>query len=260
MEPDLLFAVSLARQTGELLCQYFQDTRTKSQQKPDQSIVTDADIAADHLISQTIKRFYPDDILISEELHPYFKDNVPGDVWVIDPLDGTTNFSLGLPVWGVLITRLQAGLPRLTAMYFPRLDEMYTAVSGNGAYLNGESIRVKPPDPAQPAAFFACCSRTFRYYRVSIPYKPRILGSAAYSFCALARGIAVVSFEATPKIWDIAGAWLLVNEAGGNIETYTGDNPFPLDSKHEYHRHNFPVLGAATPELTATARQKIQPL
>lgn len=260
MNPDLLFATSLARQTGELLCRYFNNSQTKAQQKPDHSIVTDADLAADHLISETIQKFYPEDTLVSEELRPHLSNHNHGAAWVIDPLDGTTNFSLGLPVWGVLITRLLAGLPGLTAMYFPRLDEMYTAVRGEGATLNGESIRVRAPDPEIPAAFFACCSRTFRHYQVGIPYKPRILGSAAYSFCTLARGVALIAFEATPKVWDIAGPWLLVEEAGGTIQSYDGMEPFPLDDHHDYSRQNFPTLGAATPQLAHKARMQIQPI
>jgi myo-inositol-1(or 4)-monophosphatase len=178
-------------------------------------------------------------------------------VWVVDPLDGTTNFSLGLPIWGILLTRLVDGWPDLAAMYFPMLDEMYTTQRGQGAYLNGVKIEIK--QNSQPISFFACCSRTYRNYQVNIPFKPRILGSAAYNLCCVARSIAVLSFEASPKIWDIAGAWLLLQEAGGWIQTYDGSQPFPAIAALEYARLDFPVMAGATPELVQRWQREIKP-
>ncbi len=180
-------------------------------------------------------------------------------VWIVDPLDGTTNFSLGLHVWGVLITRLQASQPEMTVHYFPLLDELYAAQHGQGAWLNGNPIHTRPPDPDRPYGFFACCSRTHRRYQISIPYKPRILGSAAYTFCMLARGTALIGLEVTPKIWDIAGAWLLIQEAGGCIQPLEGSAPFPIGAEIAYNQANFPTLGTATPELMEFARTKISP-
>ena len=115
--------------------------------------------------------------------------------------------------------------------YFPLLNELYTAQRGQGAWLNGNPIHTRPPDPDQPYGFFACCSRTHRRYQISIPYKPRILGSAAYSFCMLARGAALIGMEVSPKIWDIAGAWLLVQEAGGCIEPLEGQASISADGR-----------------------------
>jgi myo-inositol-1(or 4)-monophosphatase len=228
--------------------------------KADKSLVTEADLAADRLIATRIGQQYPRDILLSEELQTSAPSGVHDQaVWIVDPVDGTANFSLGLHFWGILITRLVSGWPDVAALYYPVVDELYTAQRGAGAYLNGSPIRVKMPDPQRPAAFFSCCSRTFRHYQISVPYKTRILGSASYSFCALARGIAVLSFEVSPKLWDIAGAWLLVEEAGGTIETYQGPAPFPLLPELDYAGQNFPTLAAATPELMAKARQWILP-
>jgi myo-inositol-1(or 4)-monophosphatase len=180
-------------------------------------------------------------------------------VWVIDPLDGTTNFSLGLPIWGVCISRLVDGQPNLAAVYFPALGEMYTAESKAGAFRNDEPIQVKPPTQDQPTAFFSCCARTHRKYIVELRYKPRILGSASYTWCAVARGAAIIGFEATPKIWDIAAGWLVVSEAQGVIETLDGSRPFPLIPGFDYRQLNFPTLAAATPQLAAQAREQIRP-
>jgi len=259
MDADLLFASQLAHQTGKLLLSYFERPEKQTRLKLDHSIVTEADIAADQLIAHSIQQSYPGDILLSEELQTVFPEDTNSAVWIIDPLDGTTNFSLGLYHWGISIARLQNHEPELATLYFPLLDEMYTARRGQGASLNGATIHVRPPDPSQPAAFFACCGHTHRRYDVRVPYKPRILGSAAFSFCSVARGIALIGFEATPKIWDIAAAWLLVKEAGGLIMSFNQDEPFPLVSGTDYSQHNFPTLAAATEGLIQKAQTWIQP-
>jgi myo-inositol-1(or 4)-monophosphatase len=258
MNPPQQFAAQLARQAGSLLMDYFKPTGTPVNLKADRSVVTAADLAADRLIADAIREAYPGDGVLSEELQTTLGENTSA-VWVIDPLDGTTNFSLGLPIWGVCIARLVEGQPDAAAVYFPALDELYTAESGAGAFRNGEPIQVKPPIPGQPTAFFSCCTRTHRKYVVDLRYKTRILGSASYTWCAVARGAAIIGFEATPKIWDIAAGWLLVSEAQGVIETFDGAQPFPPIPGFDYRAQDFPTLAAATPELAAKAREQIRP-
>jgi len=161
MTETLEFAVKLARQAGELLLGHFTLSGTHAHLKEDRSVVTEADIAADRLIANAIHSTYPEDGLLSEELYnvsPLEKKAV----WVIDPLDGTTNFSLGLPIWGISIARLVDGFPALGVLYFPTLGELYTAQSGLGASLNGTPIHAAGSPSNPTATFFACCSRTHR--------------------------------------------------------------------------------------------------
>lgn len=259
MSSDLDFAIKLARETGQLLVRQYTDTARETRLKADRSVVTEADLKADRLIKRRLQNCYPGDMLLSEELQPNFAGGVENKLWIIDPLDGTTNFSLGLQFWGVLIARLVNGWPELGVMHFPLLEETYTAERGQGAYLNGKRIRVQPPDENTHASFFACCGRTHRRYEVRVPYKPRILGSAAYSLCAVARGMAITAFEATPKIWDIAAGWLLVREAGGIVETYDESEPFPLLTGEEYARKSFPTLAAANAALLKKTRGWLRP-
>jgi myo-inositol-1(or 4)-monophosphatase len=261
-EASLAFAIQLAQQAGELLLSYYHSNELQPALKSDRSVVTQADLEADRLIKAVIQREYPNDSLISEEKQP---DEVnPGisadrPLWIVDPLDGTTNFSLGLHYWGVLLARLVGGWPELAVAYFPAIDELYVAQSGKGAYLNHKPLWIKPPEANRPRSFFACCSRTFRQYQVSVPYKARILGSAAYTLCSVARSTAVVGFEATAKIWDLAAGWLVVQEAGGVIETLDGSQPFPFVIGSEYTPQNFPVLAAANAEIIARTRKQILP-
>lgn len=256
------FAYQLAREAGSLLLKYYQAFGIQADYKTDRSLVTKADLAVDQLISQKIAVAYPSDAILSEELHSRTPDEAVinhSAVWVIDPLDGTTNFSLGLPVWGTLITRLREGYPELTAMNFPLLGEMYTAHRGQGAWMNGTRLDIRSGSSRGTQPFFACCSRTFRRYSVSVPYKTRILGSSAYTFNLVARGAAIAGFEATPKIWDLAGSWLLVNEAGGRIESFHEDQPFPIQASINYVTANYPTLAAASSQVAEQVRRQIIP-
>ena len=251
----------LAKKAGLAIMDIY-NTDFEVDHKADSSPVTEADRIAEEIIIQGIREGitaqYP--IVGEEAFSDGHSPNVEGTAfWLVDPLDGTTNFSLGLHFWGISIARLVEGRPNTTVLYFPIIEELYTAERGRGASLNDEPIHIQPPRVEYPLPFFACCSRTFRQYNVDVPYKIRILGSASYTFCAVARGIAVLGFEATPKIWDIAGAWLLVEEAGGTIETLHDSEPFPLETTKDYAGMDFPTLAAATPQLASKAREQIQP-
>jgi myo-inositol-1(or 4)-monophosphatase len=261
MDPTLALAIQIAQNTGKFLLGAYQGQGFKVALKEDDSIVTEADLAADQKITNILKESFPGEAILSEELQPSLEPedalHAPA-VWIIDPVDGSTNFSLGLHYWGILISRLVNGWPNLAVYYFPAVEEIYWAQRGQGAYLNGQAIHVQGPEASRPLSFFTCCSRTHRLYEVSIPYKTRILGSTAYSLCCLARGIALIDFEATPKIWDIAGGWLLINEAGGVVETLDGSQPFPLRTGIDYAHQDFPLLSAATPYLLAKAKSQLK--
>ncbi len=251
------FTVKTAVKAGTLLKDYFDQAGIHASQKPDHTVVTEADLAADQLITQLIHSQFPTDSIISEE-SSYEIMNIDAPVWIIDPLDGTTNFSLGLPIWGVSIGRILDGAPQIGVLYFPMINELYTVQRGGGAFLNDEQIFVKTPDPSQPMSFFACCSRTFRYYNISVPYKTRIMGSGSYNFCLVARGAALLGFDAAAKIWDLGACWLLVEEAGGLITAFEGPSPFPIQKSMDFEKINYPTLAAASADVFSMGQKKIQ--
>ena len=111
---------------------------------------------------------------------------------------------------------------------------------------------------ALPATFFSTCSRTNRRYAIDIRYKTRILGSAAYGLCTVARGSAILAFEVTPKVWDFSASWLITQEAGGIIASHDGNSPFPLIPGHDYEKKSYPLLVAATQEIWEDGREKIR--
>ena len=253
----LEFTTQLAKETGELLLGYYQLSGIHSKLKSDRTVVTKADLVADQHLRTRISQTYPRDGILSEEAGTIY----PADksaIWIIDPLDGTTNFSLGLHYWGISIARLVNGCPVLGVLYFPLLNELFTATKGEGAYLNGIPMKVKPPNPSQSTSFFSCCSRANRFYDVDIKYKARILGSAAYGLATVARGSAILAFEVTPKIWDFSASWLITQEAGGLIDPLNGKSPYPLVPGTDYESLSYPLLTAATSALLEEGRSKIR--
>ena len=124
MDASLSFATEIAIHAGKQLLSYFKPNGSYTSVKEDYSVVTEADLVADQFIAESIQKEYPEDALISEELQPTIGE-VKSPVWVVDPLDGTTNFSLGMPIWGVSIARVQRGWPVLAVIYFPVFDELF---------------------------------------------------------------------------------------------------------------------------------------
>ncbi|HUF39589.1 MAG TPA: inositol monophosphatase family protein [Anaerolineales bacterium] len=252
------FIDRLSRETGRLLKGYFRaeagTEARESRYKPDRTLLTQADLASNAFISGQIREQFPDDDILSEEAVTAFPlDGRP--TWIVDPLDGTTNFEQGLHHWGVSIARVVDGRPQAAALAFPLLDECFTAFAGGGARLNGRQLQV-PPAGSHLVSFFLCDSRVNRGYTAEIPYKPRILGSAAYNFCAVAKGSAVIGFESIPRIWDIAASWLVLKEAGGAVAALNGP-VFPLEPGKDYGRFPIPLIGAADEGLLAEAIGKI---
>lgn len=252
------FLTALADEVGALLQSRFKPGGTATATKSDNTALTEADLAADRLIQQRIREQYPDDYILSEEGDTRYPQT-PEPVWVIDPLDGTTNFAIGLHHWGVSIARLENGVPSAAALNFPLLGELYTAVQGEGAWLNGEPLYVEKGAGENPFSVFACCSRTFRNYHVRVKYKSRILGSAAYNLVSVARGSAALAFEVRPKVWDLAAAWLIVRQAGGVIAPLDGSEIFPLQAGTDYGQISFPTLAAPTQEQWEAGRKHITP-
>ncbi len=92
--------------------------------------------------------------------------------------------------------------------------------------------------------FFSCCSQTHRTYKIEVPYKTRISGSVAFNLASVARGGAAISLEIRPKIWDVAAAWVIVEEAGALIEIFAGKSPFPVRRGIDYNKFQFSTLAA----------------
>ncbi len=252
-----LFAQGLALQVGRALARRFEAARNHPRRKADHTLVTDADLEADERLTRALEAAFPGVPVLSEERATVLPKTP--EAWVIDPLDGTTNFALGLPMWGVLLAFLENGQPTVAVAYFPVMDEVYLAIRGEGVTRNGEGIHTREVNAAHETAFALVCSRSLGRYRLAWPWKLRILGSAGYEMALVARGVAIAALESTPKVWDLAAPTLLLTEAGGYWDVLQGESPFPLQGGVDYKNRDFPTLAAASPALWQTLREGVSP-
>lgn len=228
--------------------------------KADGTLVTRTDRAIDVLLSRRISELHPGHAVLSEEQVTTY-DPAVRYTWVVDPIDGTTNFARGLPVWGISVALLEQGEPVVGVVRFPLLHEEFVAVSGQGATLNGERVTTAPERTVDSQHFIMCCTRTERRYRVNTPLKTRILGSAAYHLLKVADGSALAAIEATPKIWDLAAALLILAESGGAVQPLgRGRLPFPVPPvASDFRNQSFPLIAAANLDiLQAVSRQVVE--
>ncbi len=250
----LEFALCAARAAGEVLLQYFRGAHLERRFKSDHTLVTAADLAANESITAALREVYPQDGLITEEAGTLYRGEEA--VWIVDPLDGTTNYQWGLPIWGVSLARWVGGEPALGVLHFPLLGETYAAQRGRGVTFNGEPLHRKS---GLPLTFFACCSRTHRRYHITLPHKTRILGAVAYNMAQVAAGNAALNLEVTPKLWDVAAGWLIVEESGGVVHIMEGDSPIPLKPGADYGKMHFSTLAAGSPALLQEGLAGIHP-
>jgi myo-inositol-1(or 4)-monophosphatase len=177
---------------------------------------------------------------------------------VIDPIDGTTNFTQGIPLWAISLGLLYRGTPVFGFVYLPTLNQQFYGFwsapeQDNGAFLNGQPIQVRlnAPDSNQ---FFSFCARSIKLYQLPFPCKIRMLGVASYNLLTVAAGITLGAVEATPKIWDIAGVWPILQAAGTTWIPLNGQmlgaqrSLFPLTPGNNYGQQTFPTLVVSQPQ------------
>lgn len=221
-----------------------------ARRKGDGTLVTKTDQQLDRLISERIRHAYPNHAVLSEEQETRYSAD-SAFTWIVDPLDGTTNFVHGLPIWGVSIALVLGGVVIVGVIDFPLLHETFIAIKGAGAQRNQVAIQTSEITALNDEEFLMECTRTRKRYAISLPLKSRTLGSAAYHLCKVADGTALAGVETTPKVWDVAAALLLLDEAGGAVCTLNESAlPFPLAAEdRDYRSLAYPLLTAANPAL-----------
>ncbi len=221
-------AIQAAQEAGRILVERLPDDR-QVRVKGLRDIVTDADLAAEQAIVQAIRARFPDHALLTEEggesagQAPY--------VWVVDPLDGTTNYSRRMPIFCVSIGLLHQGQLELGVVYDPLREHLFAAQRGRGATLNGEPLRVSSIDQVGSAIVALDWAHSHANRREILARLGRIapacgtlrgLGSAALGLCYVAAGWIEAYFHVGIKPWDIAAGLLLIQEAGGRVTDLEG--------------------------------------
>lgn len=223
----------IAREAAELGLQmrpFMQHT-----DKPDGTWVSDADRAMETLIRRRLDDAFPGAVIFGEE-HGGSGDLCKGDVWVIDPIDGTTNFIVGLPTWGVSIGLLRDGLPVLGVFFMPEVHAMYVAAQGLGASLNAAAVRPDPRGVVDHNSLLALNSEAAAAFNVDSPAKARGLGSIAAHACYVASGGLTATFGQGWHSWDLAASWCVVTEAGLGLWAVEFDATSGASAPRRVHR------------------------
>ncbi|NEO26248.1 MAG: inositol monophosphatase [Kamptonema sp. SIO4C4] len=260
-ERVLTFCQETTERVGQQLLKDF--GTIQAVRKTDGSLVTEADQWSDEEIRAAIAQTFPDHGVLSEETEHIFPDN--DWCWVIDPIDGTTNFTRGIPIWGISLGLLYQGTPVFGFVNFPQLRQQFygywygdTGLTGpTGAYLNGQPIHTSPDDPSHNH-LFNLCARSTDVMNKPFPCKIRMIGVASYNSVLVAAGASLGGVEATPKIWDIAAVWSIVQAAGGAFVCLEPKPVFPLTKGVNYGKRPFPSLVASREELVPVFRPLVQ--
>lgn len=236
MHPMLNIAIRAARKAGNHIAKSLENAdKIESTQKGANDFVTNVDKEAETLIIETIKASYPDHEIVAEESG--FVEGSDKDVqWIIDPLDGTTNFVKGLPHFSVSIAVRIKGKTEVACVYDPMLNELFTAQRGSGAQLNNSRIRVKPLKDLQGTVLatgfpFKQKQHSEAYFKIMSSLFVdcadfRRTGSAALDLCYVAAGRVDGYFELGLKPWDIAAGELIAREAGAIITDFAGGTDY----------------------------------
>ncbi|WP_447978579.1 inositol monophosphatase family protein [Candidatus Nitrospira bockiana] len=185
--------------------------------KKDRSPVTTADIAVNRLLREALLTAFPGDAWLSEEVPDDLARLHHERVWVIDPIDGTKYFMRGVPQYAISVALVTGGQPAVAAIYNPPTDEMFTAVRGEGARLNGAPIRVQRSGSSRPVVFVnPSAFDRGRFGPIADAADCRPLGSIAYTLACVAAGRAdgTINLDRLNE-WDVAAGVLIVIEAGG---------------------------------------------
>ncbi len=230
LNKSLVEAVSWAREAGAFQKEHFGTALTIERKSTQTDLVTEVDKGSEKMILERIRRLYPGHSILAEETGRQAGSS--DYCWIVDPLDGTTNYAQGLPIFAVSIALQYKEKSVLGVVYAPMTDQLYTAVVGEGAFLNGRRLHV-----ANKEKLMECVVATgFPYDSASHPDNNanyashlipmlrglRRMGAAAYDLAQVATGTLDGYWELGLAPWDVAAGTLLVTEAGGVVQPWVG--------------------------------------
>ena len=230
-------AIEASYAAGKILKKFF-GGRLKVAEKKNAGLVTNADLAAESAAVRVLSKSYPEFGFLTEESQPILSDS-PGR-WILDPLDGTTNFVHGFPMFCVSLAAEWRGKIVVGVIYHPLLDHTYVGTLGQGATLNGRKIKVSQTRKISESLL----TTGFAYNRGASLHREievfatlnqqaravRRPGSAALDLAYTAQGVFDGFWERNLSPWDVAAGSLILTEAGGKISDFQG-NPFELTQR-----------------------------
>ena len=214
--------IGIAQEAGAgVLAQY---GNFEAIEKYDGTLVTEADPEAEMLIRKRLKQHFPGHAIYGEEMGFEGSRDNPF-VWYIDPIDGTSNYIFGIPIWGVSIGLTHQGRCVAGVFEMPPVHETYWAWDGGGAFRNGQRLLPSTLTQMRPNDLISVSSSALNHYRFSFPQKIRCLGSATHGLAGLAAGHFVGMVHDKWRLHDIAAALVMCQETGV-VATLEDGTPF----------------------------------
>lgn len=208
--------------------------------KQDGSFLTEADLAVQTRIQDLLKQHYPEVAFLAEEMTKEQQQEVlnhPQGVWILDPLDGTSNFSAGIPYYAVSLAFIRKGKIEWGMVFDPERNECFSAVQGQGAFLNDEPLQQYPAgvsmDKSTALIDFKRLDKELASRIASQPpySSQRSFGGVALDWCWLAAGRVHIYLHGRQNVWDYAAGHLVFNESGGSSCTLQGEPVFDYSLK-----------------------------
>jgi myo-inositol-1(or 4)-monophosphatase len=194
--------------------------------KPDGTIVTPVDVEVEKLLRRTLVELYPDTNVWGEELG--FEEEGEGGLWVVDPIDGTSNFAFGSPLWGISVGLVRDGVIMLGAVFLPDLNELYLAERGRGAFVNGMPLPPIPAGPIRREELVGYDARLLQEFDAKqLPGKMRLSGAFVIDGTFTARQRLRGMIGGGEKLYDAAACILFAEELDAEIR-YTDGRPFVI--------------------------------
>eukprot|EP00922_Rhytidocystis_sp_ex-Travisia-forbesii_P028400 GHVS01041670.1.p1 GENE.GHVS01041670.1~~GHVS01041670.1.p1 ORF type:complete len:283 (+),score=50.68 GHVS01041670.1:60-908(+) len=268
---SLEFVSSLARRCRELILPRLGELNCSTTKLSRNDLVTETDVEVEQFLKKEISFKFPTHKFLCEESAMEDERLTDDPTWVIDPIDGTTNFVHGMPACCVSIAFVVKKEPLLGVVYVPATDEMFSAEKGKGATCNGNRLTVSGRTDLSECLVAIGFAMTF-YQKLQQPNLSqaekqkyghivesakiirerliqrcrdiRRLGSCAIDMCYVAAGRMDAFIEQGPKEWDVAAGSLIVKEAGGHVSDWDGEE--------DYDWHNYRVLATASADLKKT--------
>ncbi|MGC9127148.1 MAG: inositol monophosphatase family protein [Acidithiobacillus sp.] len=233
-ESDMAWIGGILRQAAErfILPRFHEVVCSR---KPDGSVVTSADLDSQDFLQAMLASRYPELPLLGEEMtRPQQERLLARDVplWCLDPLDGTSNFAAGVPIFGISLALLQGGQAIAGWVYDPIRDELFTARAGHGATLNGQALMPREAPSLDKAVGVVDYKRLTRALSLRLiderPFhSQRNFGSSVLEWCWLAAGRYHFYLHGGQQLWDRAAGALILTETGGSLSTLVGA-PLPV--------------------------------
>ena len=226
---ELEIAQNVAIGAGDLLLSLSQKDQHVVR-KATRELVSEGDLGSEKFIIEQLQQFFPDDSIISEERQDL--ETSSERVWILDPLDGSHNFIAGLPFWSVSIGFMVASNLSLGVIFFPLENEMFYAVSGQGAFCNDKIISVSDNFELSNSVVmydnqFHLDQHSFRRYEsiTNAAFTTRIFGTATKDLCLIASGTVDARIWNRTKLVDLAAGSVILRESGGEITDFGGKDP-----------------------------------